>query len=251
MTPVALEDAPGHVRESAKILQAIKSFGLQSPQTLKRAGIRTRRSADASPGEIHSIVGLDDTHGVLINPEIVTPVSLESYSIDLPIRIPGHGKTAVLPLARPKDLSADFEANPGSEAFLDWIRETLFQRVLYAEGGGILGVSMERDHETEEQRAALPVTELEARAENMIVFMTSTDHFGRALNPLRALEFTVKRGVSADEIDYGTIVERKNTIAGEIRMGMEALLQNNKVDLLKGRAALKNVREISIDGKSV
>ena len=63
----------------------------------------------------------------------------------------------------------------------------------------------------------------------------------------RSEEFGIK--ASSGEIDFKAIVERKNTVAGEIRMGMEALLQNNKVDLLRGRAVLKNAREITIDGK--
>ena len=65
----------------------------------------------------------------------------------------------------------------------------------------------------------------------------------------RSEEFGIK--TTTIEIDFKAIVERKNTVAGEIRMGMEALLQNNKVDLLKGRAALKNAREITIDKKSI
>jgi dihydrolipoamide dehydrogenase len=65
----------------------------------------------------------------------------------------------------------------------------------------------------------------------------------------RGEEFGIK--ASADGIDFKAIVERKNTVAGEIRMGMEALLQNNKVDLVRGRAALKNAREITVDGKSI
>jgi dihydrolipoamide dehydrogenase len=63
----------------------------------------------------------------------------------------------------------------------------------------------------------------------------------------RSEEFGIK--ASSGKIDFKAIVERKNTVAGEIRMGMEALLQNNKVDLLRGRAVLKNAREITIDGK--
>ncbi len=63
----------------------------------------------------------------------------------------------------------------------------------------------------------------------------------------RSEEFGIK--ASSGEIDFKAIVERKNAVAGEIRMGMEALLQNNKVDLLRGRAVLKNAREITIDGK--
>jgi dihydrolipoamide dehydrogenase len=65
----------------------------------------------------------------------------------------------------------------------------------------------------------------------------------------RSEEFGIK--VSSPKIDIKAILERKNTVASEIRMGMEALLQNNKVELIRGHAELKNAREIKIDGKAI
>jgi dihydrolipoamide dehydrogenase len=64
----------------------------------------------------------------------------------------------------------------------------------------------------------------------------------------RGEEFGIK--VPKPKIDLKAIVERKNTVAGEIRMGMEALLQNNKVERINAHAEVKNARELKIDGKS-
>lgn len=56
---------------------------------------------------------------------------------------------------------------------------------------------------------------------------------------------------SFNKINYNSIVERKNKITGEIRVGMEALLRARGVDVLKGHGAVKNALEVSVDGKSV
>ena len=56
---------------------------------------------------------------------------------------------------------------------------------------------------------------------------------------------------SLESIDFKTLVERKNGVAAEIRMGMEALLQNNGVEVIRGRAALKSPREVDVDGQVV
>lgn len=65
----------------------------------------------------------------------------------------------------------------------------------------------------------------------------------------RSAEFGIK--VAKPKIDLEAIVERKNTVAGEIRMGMEALLQNNQVEKISGRAEVKNAREIKVDGNTI
>jgi len=54
--------------------------------------------------------------------------------------------------------------------------------------------------------------------------------------------------VAVEEIDFKAIVERKNGVAGDIRMGMEGLLANNGVEVLRGHAVLKNDREVDVDG---
>ncbi len=56
---------------------------------------------------------------------------------------------------------------------------------------------------------------------------------------------------SFDKINFKSIVARKNKITGEIRVGMEALLRARGVEVLKGHGAVKNAREVSVDGKSV
>ena len=54
--------------------------------------------------------------------------------------------------------------------------------------------------------------------------------------------------VSVKEMDFKAIVERKNGVAGDIRMGMEGLLANNGVETIRGHAVLKNDREIEVEG---
>jgi dihydrolipoamide dehydrogenase len=53
------------------------------------------------------------------------------------------------------------------------------------------------------------------------------------------------------EIDLQTLVERKNGVSKEIRQGMEALLQNNDVEVVRGRATLKSPKEIDVDGRII
>lgn len=63
----------------------------------------------------------------------------------------------------------------------------------------------------------------------------------------RGEEFGIKAEVS--EPDLETLVARKDGIAGEIRMGMEALLGNNGVKLVRGRGVLKSPREVEVEGE--
>ena len=62
-------------------------------------------------------------------------------------------------------------------------------------------------------------------------------------------EFGIKASVA--EIDFNAIVERKSGVSAEICMGMEALLQNNAVEVVKGRAVIKSPREVDIDGRMI
>ncbi|UCD77937.1 MAG: NAD(P)/FAD-dependent oxidoreductase, partial [Desulfobacterales bacterium] len=50
-------------------------------------------------------------------------------------------------------------------------------------------------------------------------------------------------------IDFKTIIDHKNSCCEKIRLGMEGLLQNNGVEIIKGHAAFKNPAEIDVDGK--
>jgi dihydrolipoamide dehydrogenase len=59
-------------------------------------------------------------------------------------------------------------------------------------------------------------------------------------------EFGIKANI--ESVDLRVIVDRKNGVAGDIRMGMEALLQNNGVQVVYGRAVLKSPREIDVEG---
>jgi dihydrolipoamide dehydrogenase len=54
--------------------------------------------------------------------------------------------------------------------------------------------------------------------------------------------------ISVEELDFKAIVERKNGVAGDIRMGMEGLLANNGVETIRGHAVLKNDRVIEVAG---
>jgi len=75
----------------------------------------------------------------------------------------------------------------------------------------------------------------------------------QAASLLRSIPKAKEFGVHAtvEKMDLNAIVERKNGVSGEIRMGMEALLQNNGVELIRGRAALKSPREIDVEGKLI
>jgi dihydrolipoamide dehydrogenase len=73
----------------------------------------------------------------------------------------------------------------------------------------------------------------------------------RAAAMLRLLKKGPEFGINAavEPVNFGVIVERKNGVSGEIRAGMEALLQNNGVEVIRGRAILKSAREIEVEGR--
>lgn len=54
-----------------------------------------------------------------------------------------------------------------------------------------------------------------------------------------------------EKIDFTTLVERKAGVSAEIRMGMEALLQNNSVEFVKGHAVIKKPQEVEVDGRLI
>jgi dihydrolipoamide dehydrogenase len=54
--------------------------------------------------------------------------------------------------------------------------------------------------------------------------------------------------VAVEKLDFAAIVARKNGVAGDIRMGMEGLLANNGVAVVRGHAVIKNPREVNVDG---
>ena len=59
-------------------------------------------------------------------------------------------------------------------------------------------------------------------------------------------EFGIK--VAVKDPDFKAIVDRKNGVAGDIRMGMEGLLGNNGVEIIRGHALLRNAQEVDVDG---
>jgi dihydrolipoamide dehydrogenase len=70
------------------------------------------------------------------------------------------------------------------------------------------------------------------------------------LNMIRSgNEFGIQANV--DNIDFELIKERKNGVAGDIRMGMQALLGANGVELIRGYGVVKNPQEVEVDGKSL
>jgi len=56
---------------------------------------------------------------------------------------------------------------------------------------------------------------------------------------------------SVERVDLQAIVDRKNGVAGDIRMGMEALLANNGVEVIRGRGLLKSPGEVDVEGKTL
>jgi dihydrolipoamide dehydrogenase len=54
--------------------------------------------------------------------------------------------------------------------------------------------------------------------------------------------------VAVEKLDFTAIVARKNGVAGDIRMGMEGLLANNGVEVVRGHAVVKNPRAVNVDG---
>ncbi len=70
---------------------------------------------------------------------------------------------------------------------------------------------------------------------------------------LRRVKSGAEFGLAASDIktDLAAVVERKDGVSAEIRMGMEALLKNNGVTIIPARAAVKSPREIDADGRKV
>ncbi len=78
------------------------------------------------------------------------------------------------------------------------------------------------------------------------VWLRAADLLQRIRN---AEEFGIKAVV--EELNLRAVAQRKNGVAGDIRMGMEGLLANNGVDVVRGMAALKGSGEVVVNGKSV
>lgn len=72
-------------------------------------------------------------------------------------------------------------------------------------------------------------------------------HAAHLLHGIRSAdEFGIK--TSVQELDFQTIVHRKNGVSGDIRMGMEGLLGNNNVEMVRDQAVLKSLKEVDVNG---
>jgi dihydrolipoamide dehydrogenase len=68
---------------------------------------------------------------------------------------------------------------------------------------------------------------------------------------LHAIRQGEQFGIKAEiaRLDLGAVVERKNGVAGDIRMGMEGLLANNGIEVIRGHGLLKSERQIDVEGR--
>ena len=73
----------------------------------------------------------------------------------------------------------------------------------------------------------------------------------KAVETLRRIRAGEAFGIQAavKRINFQTIIDNKNSCSEKIRLGMEGLLQNNGITIIKGHAAFKNPAEIDVDGK--
>jgi dihydrolipoamide dehydrogenase len=62
----------------------------------------------------------------------------------------------------------------------------------------------------------------------------------------RASEFGIN--ASVEQVDLNATVARKSGVSADIRMGMEGLLGNNGVQVIRGKAFLKSPREVDVGG---
>jgi dihydrolipoamide dehydrogenase len=63
----------------------------------------------------------------------------------------------------------------------------------------------------------------------------------------RAEAFGIKAAI--EKINFAAILEQKHSSCEKIRLGMEGLLANNGVEVIKGHAVFKNPTEIDVEGK--
>ncbi len=75
----------------------------------------------------------------------------------------------------------------------------------------------------------------------------------KAASTLQSIRKGADFGIEAAEpkLNLKTIVERKDGVSGEIRMGMEGLLANNGVELIRGRAVFKGPKAVEVEGKTL
>lgn len=72
----------------------------------------------------------------------------------------------------------------------------------------------------------------------------------RAADTLKRIQTAAEFGIKAnvEQIDFQTIVDRKQGVSNDIRMGMGALLKNHGVEVIDGRAVFTGPREVDVAG---
>ena len=72
----------------------------------------------------------------------------------------------------------------------------------------------------------------------------------RAAHLLKQIKGAEAFGIRAEvqNVDFSAIIDRKNGVTNDIRMGMESLLGKNRVNVISGRAVLRNRRSVEVDG---
>lgn len=78
-----------------------------------------------------------------------------------------------------------------------------------------------------------------------------TKVWSRAAYLLHCFRHAAEFGISApvNHIDFKAIVSRKDSLAKQIRMGMESLLANNGIEIVKGQGSIRSNSEISVADK--
>ncbi|UCF91621.1 MAG: dihydrolipoyl dehydrogenase, partial [Desulfobacterales bacterium] len=73
----------------------------------------------------------------------------------------------------------------------------------------------------------------------------------KAAESLRRIRSAEAFGIRAvvEKVDLATIVAQKNSSCQKIRSGMEGLLANNGIEVIKGHAVFKNPQEIDVEGR--
>jgi dihydrolipoamide dehydrogenase len=74
----------------------------------------------------------------------------------------------------------------------------------------------------------------------------------KAAESVRAVKMAEKYGVKAtlESIDFDTILMNKEECQKKIKMGMESLLGNNGVEIIRGHAKFKDAKTIEVSGQS-
>lgn len=74
----------------------------------------------------------------------------------------------------------------------------------------------------------------------------------RAAHAKKTIESAGDFGLDAsiNSIDFSVVINRKNGVSGDIRMGMEGLLANNGIEVIVGRGSIKAAGEVEVDGET-